>query len=74
MRRLTPPLTAAIALSRQSRSRNPGGPYRVLKTANVGGAGGADYIFAKRSAGCCASARRDARTRGDGDRAGRARF
>src|SRR3954462_7973684 len=46
MRRLILPLTAAIALLASIALAQSGGPYKVLKTAKVGGEGGTDYIYA----------------------------
>src|SRR4051812_1085514 len=46
MRRLCLALAAAIALCAPAGSAQPGGPYKVLKTAKVGGDGGFDYIYA----------------------------
>ena len=45
MRRLTL-LTVGIAALAPILLAQPGGPYRVLKTARVGGEGGTDYIYA----------------------------
>ena len=46
MRRLTLLLTAAIAVLAPIVLAQSTGPYKVLKTAKVGGEGGTDYIFA----------------------------
>jgi DNA-binding beta-propeller fold protein YncE len=46
MRRLTLLLTAAIAALAPIVLAQSTGPYKVLKTAKVGGEGGTDYIFA----------------------------
>jgi len=49
MRRLSLVLTAAMGMSASlglSRQASTAGPYKVLKTAKVGGAGGFDYVFA----------------------------
>src|SRR4029079_16935697 len=46
MRRLFLPLTVAIALLASIALAQSGGPYKVHKTAKVGGEGGTDYIFA----------------------------
>ena len=46
MRRLTLLLTAAIAGLAPIVLAQSAGPYKVLKTAKVGGEGGTDYIFA----------------------------
>src|SRR4051794_24142521 len=46
MRRLTLLLTWAIAALTPIVVAQSTGPYRVLKTAKVGGEGGTDYIFA----------------------------
>src|ERR1700752_1196129 len=46
MRRLTLLLTAAIAALAPLVLAQPTGPYKVLKTAKVGGEGGTDYIYA----------------------------
>ena len=45
MRRL-PLLTAAIAVLAPVVLAQSAGPYKVLKTARVGGEGGTDYIYA----------------------------
>jgi len=46
MRRLTPLLTVVISVFAPLVLAQSAGPYRVLKTAKVGGEGGTDYIFA----------------------------
>ena len=46
MRRLTLLLTSAIAALAPIVLAQSAGPYKVLKTARVGGEGGTDYIFA----------------------------
>src|SRR5689334_19222444 len=46
MRRLSLLLTAAIALLAPIGLAQSNGPYKVLKTAKVGGEGGTDYIYA----------------------------
>src|SRR6478736_1597446 len=46
MRRLTLLLTAAIAVLAPIVFAQSSGPYKVLKTARVGGEGGTDYIYA----------------------------
>ena len=46
MRRLTLLLTAAIAALAPIVLAQSAGPYKVLKTAKVGGEGGTDYIYA----------------------------
>src|ERR1700709_1569311 len=46
MRRLTLLLIAAITPLAPIVLAQPAGPYKVLKTANVGGEGGTDYIYA----------------------------
>src|SRR3954471_8115828 len=46
MRRLTLLLIAAIAALARPVLAQSTGPYKVLKTAKVGGEGGTDYIFA----------------------------
>jgi hypothetical protein len=46
MRRLTLLLTASIAAFVPIALAQSAGPYKVLKTARVGGEGGTDYIFA----------------------------
>jgi hypothetical protein len=46
MRRLTLLLTAAIAALAPIVLAQSTGPYKVLKTAKVGGEGGTDYIYA----------------------------
>jgi hypothetical protein len=50
MRRLLPVLAVAIALfppAALARQAGTDGPYKVLKTARVGGEGGSDYIYAE---------------------------
>lgn len=42
-------MVLAIALSAQAQQAESGGPYKILKTAKVGGAGGFDYVFADSS-------------------------
>jgi DNA-binding beta-propeller fold protein YncE len=46
MRRLTLLLTAGIAALAPIVLAQPTGPYKVIKTARVGGEGGTDYIYA----------------------------
>src|SRR3954447_373659 len=43
---LVPALTLALSVFGSLAQTQPGGPYRVLKTAKVGGDGGFDYIYA----------------------------
>src|SRR5476649_2961630 len=47
MNRFTAVLTGAIvAAIAVTSAQQPGGPYKILKTAKVGGLGGFDYIYA----------------------------
>src|SRR4051795_12221957 len=43
---LVPALTLALSVFGSLAQTQPGGPYKVLKTAKVGGDGGFDYIYA----------------------------
>jgi hypothetical protein len=54
MRRLTLLLTAIAALAPTVLAQSTG-PYKVLKTARVGGEGGTDYITRTLSAAGCTS-------------------
>ena len=66
MRRLTLLLPAAIAALAPIVLAQSTGPYKVLKTAKVGGEGGTDYIYAD-TVGRRLYITRGASTRGDGD-------
>ena len=46
MRQICSVLAVAIAILAPTASAQPAGPYKVLKTARVGGEGGWDYIYA----------------------------
>ena len=70
MRRLTLLLIAAITALAPIVLAQSTGPYKVLKTAKVGGEGGTDYIYADARSAAVHHARRDAGARGDGYDAG----